>query len=260
MRVRFLQQDDTFVLDSTDYRVLWPDKINAYKIHGKTKNSILNWFEAHELVENDLFNRLSDYESLLSRAYSFMGEQEEQIKNDEEVNEFTPSLSRLEDDLFLRIAKIWESMNSKQKQKTRQLIKSLRRLGNQISIVFHNANSEENSILMTGDIPKKFFDLFVSPELYDCYKVVKAPHHGTDSEFTIKLPFSQKLMISNGEPSTNHLGVGKISLRYSTVYGCNCSLPSTQLYCSNPRCEYLNNFHDHPCCGKVCGIPSGIAK
>lgn len=63
---------------------------------------------------------------------------------------------------------------------------------------------------MTGDIPKSEIKK-IEPQIEDVhYKVIKAPHHGTPTYYWKNLPKSDTIMISNGEPSSQHRNWGKL--------------------------------------------------
>lgn len=90
-------------------------------------------------------------------------------------------------------------------------IESIKRQENRISVVFQDFPRElEANLLMTGDIPKSEIKK-IEPQIEDVhYKVIKAPHHGTPTYYWKNLPKSDTIMISNGEPSSQHRNWGKL--------------------------------------------------
>lgn len=114
-------------------------------------------------------------------------------------------------------------------------IESIKYQENRISVVFQDFPRElEANLLMTGDIPKSEIKK-IEPQIEDVhYKVIKAPHHGTPTYYWKNLPKSDTIMISNGEPRSQHRNWGKIAYEYAGFYNSN---KKCKIVCTNYRCQ-----------------------
>ena len=64
---------------------------------------------------------------------------------------------------------------------------------------------------MTGDISKRITDKYLKSRLKSHYYILKAPHHGTKSQFSKHLLRSDKILISTGYTTSR---CGKIYINY----------------------------------------------
>ena len=114
-------------------------------------------------------------------------------------------------------------------------IESIKCQENRISVVFQDSPRElEANLLMTGDIPRPEIKK-IEPQIEDVhYKVIKAPHHGTPTYYWKNLPKSDTIMISNGEPRSQHRNWGKIAYEYAGFYNSN---KKCKIICTNYRCQ-----------------------
>ena len=114
----------------------------------------------------------------------------------------------------------------------------LNSFGNSISVVFQNANSNDSNILFTGDLEKTHIKLITKNhdglvKMYDRYKLIKIPHHGTATHYyDFSLYNPEILLIPNGKCCNNSY---KISNKYDADIK---SLTDVKIYCSNSNwCE-----------------------
>jgi hypothetical protein len=96
---------------------------------------------------------------------------------------------------------------------------------------------------MTGDVEKSTIDEYLAPKLKQNYKVIKAPHHGTENHYSSKLPQTDNILIS----TRPHKRYGKISKNYRKH--ANIAAPR---YCTNGKnqCESIDN--KQPCNNRNC--------
>lgn len=110
---------------------------------------------------------------------------------------------------------------------------------NKLSIVFHNMVDEKDNVLFTGDIKIRQFKSFIAKNtvspLHSHYKIIKAPHHGTEPHFIKTLPDCEYILISNGKTSLS--GYKKIYREYGTLYH---TKKSVNIMCTNGWCEQLD--------------------
>lgn len=130
-------------------------------------------------------------------------------------------------------------LGNKERKEYRDRLKRIFRYDNNAcSIVFREYKEtfdkempQKYSILMTGDITADIIDKYLYKKyLKDTtYQYIKCPHHGTDTHYTINIPKSDNLIISNGYGCESY---HKISSHY--FYHGNESI---RKYCTNCRCE-----------------------
>ena len=150
-------------------------------------------------------------------------------------NRVLNKLNIIKNDLISEIEK------RKEYKKYRNRLKRIfREDNNACSIVFrdYKGSSDEKrpqkqkyNILMTGDITADIIDKYLYKKyLKDTtYQYIKCPHHGTDTHYTVNIPKSDNLIISNGYGCKSY---HKISSHY--FYHGN---ELTRKYCTNRRCE-----------------------
>lgn len=247
----FLEQGHSFSVGNKQYHVLWPCIRAANEINKRTLKRVNSWFEHFGQVNPDLnlLQVLEQYELALVAEYGRL--------NEEAGDRIYPQLDTLEDNVWLAVETLTSHMDNHEKSSTNSLADTLKDLGNRLSIVFQDAQASSNGtlpILMTGDVPKDILeDILQKPTCHSKYAVIKAPHHGTETHFSRKLPTCDKIAISNGHTSLSKRGV--ISYQYNTVYGSNSNPHPAQLICSNRRCGLLTFSPSRHCPSHcVCGI------
>ena len=107
---------------------------------------------------------------------------------------------------------------------------------NDCSVVF----CKDREVLALGDVSNKVVRrLKRSGRVADCYKYVKAPHHGTIAYYSPLLPRANSVFISNNGVVHKNW---KISEEYAKKYSKKCYCTNTE----NDRCEWALN--GNPCC------------
>jgi len=103
---------------------------------------------------------------------------------------------------------------------------------NKLSLVF---KSEDNAILMTGDVSHDVWINHIRPKYFklgEVVKIFKAPHHGTKSYFCCGFPINRdtKILISHNK----YRNYGLITEMYPIQYA------GAEMHCTNRRgCEFL---------------------
>lgn len=249
--IEFLKRGDTFRLSDIEFDVLWPC-FECIKIHKKTINRTINTLSQLNFIS---VPTQPGYDTVSEDGTVSLGI----------VDEFAQQLS----DAFLRLqrngtvsqitmGKLEKTFKKIEKQCTITLVSNqtvtvsyLRSLGNsllneanKLSIVFQDTGTPNfSTLLMTGDIPKTELRKLVTndkamrstlPQIKKEYKLIKAPHHGTQSHFISILPKCDIITASNG--STSHVKWGKIAFEYGALYVSNRHI---KMLCTNPRCELV---------------------
>lgn len=249
--IEFLKRGDTFKLSDIDFDVLWPC-FECITIHKKTINRTINTLAQLNFIS--VPTRLG-YDTVSGDGTISLGI----------VDEFAQQLS----DAFLRLRgngtvsqttmdQLEKTFKEIENQCTITLVPNqtvtasyLRSLGNslvneanKLSIVFQDTGTPQFSkLLMTGDIPKTELRKLVTkdkaicstlPQIKEQYKLIKAPHHGTQSHFISIFPKCEIITASNG--STSHAKWGKIAFEYGALYASNRHI---KMLCTNPRCELV---------------------
>jgi hypothetical protein len=258
--IHFLNRGCTFPFASRDYKVLWPcfSKLN---LHKKVEAAVLALLARIDGIRTtprgespsdepipyaDSFLNLTDsFTEALLIGYGRLaqgGLQDSQI-----MESIDGALKIISDDI-----EKWEPhLPEKLIDELNAEVRSMRQQENKISIVFQDKPVDGvSSLLMTGDIPvselKKIIfnkDISCYMEMSVKYRIIKAPHHATNSHFTNLLPSCDKILASNGHPNYSHGKWGKISYQYGSFYS---SHKGCQMICSNKRCELdeLNNVNN----------------
>jgi len=101
---------------------------------------------------------------------------------------------------------------------------------NACSIVFHEVANGSGRILMTGDITRRVIRKYLIGQFSSHYRLLKAPHHGTEKHYSPALPLADYILISNAKCGR----YGRIS-----AYYIRHGTPTTQRFCSGGRghCE-----------------------
>ncbi|MDO4153660.1 MAG: hypothetical protein Q4E21_02275 [Clostridia bacterium] len=133
----------------------------------------------------------------------------------------------------------------------------IKKIENDTSIVMQSKFFGD-PILLTGDIGSSIMEKVCenkyspSTPIYSHYKVIKASHHGTDSNHFVKFDTYVKydsIAISNGKtPVPNR---GKISKKYNSKFS------DYYIYCTNfskDRCQYTSQFSDFCCNAYRCNL------
>lgn len=97
---------------------------------------------------------------------------------------------------------------------------------------------------MTGDVPRRVVDKYLYRDYFknNFYKYMKCPHHGTSTYYTVRLPKSCNLIISNGKYG-NYQSISEHYFNHPWLYG--------RRYCTNNHCEVYKN--GNPCILHHCG-------
>lgn len=251
--IKFLKRGDTFSLSDTKFDVLWPC-FECIKIHKKTVNRTINTLSQlgfikapsqqnqKALAAEDNDNSIAiidEFADQLSSAFL-------KLYQAEAVDQETMTLLEV---AYEKLADKCTTITLSSQTVTASYLKSvgnsLVNEANKLSIVFQDAGTHDSSkLLMTGDITKTELEKLVRkdkalrstmPQIKEKYKLIKAPHHGTQSHFIPNLPKCDIITASNG--STSHAKWGKIAFEYGTLYVSN---RHCKMLCINPRCELVD--------------------
>lgn len=243
-KVRFLQQGDMFSADGVNYRVLWPKRESmARRMTGQLREFLkqLDALLLERGMERPLLEFLGDLADLLLRDLAAYTGYQQQLDlwpyNGSSYEELYGQAQRASDILresfrtLNRESRVWHQF--------RHYADALKEDWNKLSIVFHNAESCEENLLMTGDVPSGVLDQIALGKMkgvgfWRHYFAVKAPHHGTKSHFCPRLPDCRYICISNGRGNRRYQ---RITDWYEKTYGVGSR--RAVLQCTNGRCEYL---------------------
>ena len=94
---------------------------------------------------------------------------------------------------------------------------------------------------MTGDVTIPVVDKYLFDAYFKrkWYQYMKCPHHGTDTNYTICLPYSDNLIISNG--GNQHHNISSDYFYHADMRG--------ERYCTNARCDIIKN--KNRCCSET---------
>lgn len=154
----------------------------------------------------------------------------------------------LDYNMLLEKSNEFDGIFLQQKSQLKEKLNALIQLGNEISLVFQDQpENKKSKILMTGDVKKhhlhKIINCKEAPQMSQEFKIIKAPHHATETHFIENLPKNKVILASNGEPKKAHTRYGKVSYQYA-LYVDNMN---TRMLCTNPRCSLLNSSLVHKC-------------
>jgi beta-lactamase superfamily II metal-dependent hydrolase len=240
--LKYISSGDTFSIGSEQFEVLWPDRVISFDENLKRylfeldKATIENqdWTQAKNRIIDSFQNlRKASIEGMPIRENIVrIGNEQNRLLN--ELNSFRNSISSE----FVDIV-----MNSSIKYHGTKLYSKNQ---NSTSIVFHHIQQAQgltSKLLMTGDVEKSTIDEYLAPKLKQNYKVIKAPHHGTENHYSSKLPQTDNILIS----TRPHKRYGKISKNYRKH--ANIAAPR---YCTNGKnqCESIDN--KQPCNNRNC--------
>jgi hypothetical protein len=258
-KVRFVQAENKFVYDNSEYRVLWPNPHHIELINDNdldTINYINEKFDEKEydntdekthltlLEQNGLRGFIRKIAGNIDKLYMSLN-----ITNN---NDFMSQIETVEDvgrDLE-KLERLSNAIGLVDKDGIKKFTRKFKIKQNELSIVFHNDQYlPDRNILFTGDVTSVLFDNYIYAFLHKEYNVIKAPHHGTfNLHFTYKLPISNNILISNGNNS--HPRYGKISIQYGCYYNAFQN-PKFKVICTNTKCEMKEKGHvckyDHQC-------------
>lgn len=259
-RVSLLHRDDHFTVDDTEYEVLWP-RLKPKDITRRRRAAFRRFLERLERAvramdvpeEEGIWRTVNALADVLLRDFAARMELPRQL---ELFSEQGPDYQIL----YGRAVRLAQQLryvymgDEESQQGIRYYARTLQEDWNKVSLVFHNCTPcPAGTVLMTGDVPGKVLQrqadgVYGTPFFREDYRIIKAPHHGTDSHFFDRLPPCDFLCISNG---TGNSRFQKISRGYEGVYGILGR--RTALHCTNDRCEYSAGGFPCPgagCCGQ----------
>lgn len=235
-KIRVAERGNTFQLVGSTFEILWPNP--NYLLDEKTEEALLRTIPGLDDSINAINEISFDIMQMYRNVIEYNGE--ENIQNN--LSRINNIASRI---LELPSLEVSEHIIQKWLEK-------IKRIENNTSIVMQS-ELYKPSILLTGDIVdstmKKILEDYYEPHIktYDHYAIIKAPHHGTDSNHFIKFDVYTKfdyVLISNGETKIHKRG--KISKKYNSFFN-NYTLCCTNN--SNDRCQYRGFFNR--CCNNV---------
>lgn len=222
--IQFVYRDDIITILNEEFKVLWPPK--NFKLHLENDPSVGTYESMRRILKN--IEKSSEYDKMKTKIEEFIKQEDKMNDNDKKH--------------FRKLLDEMRQMFVKYGIKSYQ-IKNIKITNNLFSIVYHSKeNTEDKNIIMMGDVDKCVIDHVLINDFYNRYKLLKAPHHGTDSHYSRNLPSSKYTMISIGR----RCRFQPISRRYScTKYGvkiCSrgdtfCQTLTSQNHCSNSACR-----------------------
>lgn len=230
--LQFVKAGDHFDFAGDSYSVLWPD-FGKIKVNKKVSDSLTKLLRLIDADFNDngeyTLRFIDEYIGALCDAYRRYEETRGDVKIDLDY------IKNLQN----RITEYYFPLLINQNKQIMKLIaasiESIKCQENRISVVFQDFPRElEANLLMTGDIPRPEIKKIESQIEDVHYKVIKAPHHGTPTYYWKNLPKSDTIMISNGEPRSQHRNWGKIAYEYAGFYNSN---KKCKIICTNYRCQ-----------------------
>ena len=230
--LQFAEAGEHFDFAGDSYSVLWPD-FGKIKVNKKVSDSLTKLLRLIDADFNDngeyTLRFIDEYIGALCDAYRRYEETRGDVRRD------FRNIEELQNRIIEYYFPLLINQNKKIMKAIAKSIESIKRQENRISVVFQDFPRElEANLLMTGDIPKSEIKK-IEPQIEDVhYKVIKAPHHGTPTYYWKNLPKSDTIMISNGEPSSQHRNWGKIAYEYAGFYNSN---KKCEIICTNYRCQ-----------------------
>jgi beta-lactamase superfamily II metal-dependent hydrolase len=238
-----------FNLGSNRFQVLWPPR-NAQieqvidestKVFINKLNEETAEFESFTNIKSEIMENMYQWYTLINS--------DEGINKTDNNGEFV-NIKQKQTELLKELDKLKENKKqnnmllnkSTQSQLSDSFAKIFLNDNNALSIVF----DKKRDLLMTGDITKKIIDEGLI-NFNQCYGLVKAPHHGTNSHYSNALPKGCDFLISTGQ----HSKYGKISIKY---YQHLCF--STSCTSGTQQCDILNN--NQQCRNARCSNPHFI--
>lgn len=241
-RVSLLRRGVRFTLDDTDYEVLWP-RLEPKDITRRRRAAFLRFLEQLERrvegpPEEGVWYTVNALADVLLRDFAARMDLPRQLELFSEQGPDYQVLYR-QAALLVRQLRLAYVSDAELRRGMHYYARTLQEDWNKVSLVFHNCMPcPEGTVLMTGDVPGRVLrrqadGRYGPPFFREDYRIIKAPHHGTDSHFCDRLPPCEFLCISNGGGNSRFQ---KISRSYEGVYGVLGR--RTVLHCTNDRCEY----------------------
>lgn len=224
--IKCLSTGDIIKIRNRNFDVIWPDKKNLISSNLKRYLIFLNkitnnWKELNELKNNIMDN--------LSRFYNLISNDQLNEKESIEIRNIQLELINKLDKLRIQSKEMFMSLNNMKFKRNRYYPLMFFRNMNECSVVFH-----DKKLLMTGDITKHVFEKYLYNRLNEMYSIIKAPHHGTNTHYSNKLPISCNLLISTAK----FRNYGSISKEY---YYHPCAKGFRFCSSGKTNCDILNN-------------------
>lgn len=237
--LQFVKAGDHFDFAGDSYSVLWPD-FGKIKVNKKVSDSLTKLLRLIDADFNDngeyTLRFIDEYIDALCDAYRRYEETKgDVVQKLSDVREDLRNIEKLQNRIIEYYFPLLMNQNKEIMKLIVASIESIKCQENRISVVFQDFPGElEANLLMTGDIPRSEIKKIESQIEDVHYKVIKAPHHGTPTYYWKNLPKSDTIMISNGEPRSQHRNWGKIAYEYAGFYNSN---KKCKIICTNYRCQ-----------------------
>lgn len=237
--LQFVKAGDHFDFAGDSYSVLWPD-FGKIKVNKKVSDSLTKLLRSIDADFNDngeyTLRFIDEYIDALCDAYRRYEETKgDVVQKLSDVREDLRNIEKLQNRIIEYYFPLLMNQNKEIMKLIVASIESIKCQENRISVVFQDFPGElEANLLMTGDIPRSEIKKIESQIEDVHYKVIKAPHHGTPTYYWKNLPKSDTIMISNGEPRSQHRNWGKIAYEYAGFYNSN---KKCKIICTNYRCQ-----------------------
>lgn len=266
-----LRQGDFFQNSNTEMEVLWPKEIWFEEVGSEDMglNEVLefNYKKVEKIIQEilDTFFADDDNRKMFERykkevekgliRFQELFQVEDKnlcIKLDEGIQKELKRIVESQNSVLKKIDEIRERNLKGKETDIKRWRDKLREIFhdniNACSIVFRDkqlGDTHYYNLLMTGDITKRVVDKYLYRDYFknNLYEYMKCPHHGTSTHYTIRLPQSCNLIISNGKYG-NYQSISEHYFNHPWLYG--------RRYCTNNHCEVCKN--GNPCMLHHCGI------
>ncbi|WP_279134154.1 hypothetical protein [Megasphaera elsdenii] len=252
--VQALEQGDKFDLNDTTMEVLWPASVplediydnDCKKVRKILRDIIKELFSSRKECKEfcSLRKKLQEIHKKFRNLFS--GDRHE-FQLDDKTISMLEQLSDQEKRILQELDQKYGVPLRKDRKKTEDWRNKLRDIFhddiNATSIVFRDYQEKETNryhLLMTGDVTIPVVDKYLFDAYFKrkWYQYMKCPHHGTDTNYTICLPYSDNLIISNG--GNQHHNISSDYFYHADMRG--------ERYCTNARCDIIKN--KNRCCSE----------
>lgn len=252
--IKVIERGDLFNEIDNEFAVLWPNP--EYLISNKIKNA----FNKNPIFNDAILNEIHNIADQINEQFAILFNRENYLNFEDATHNQFEMIEGIEQ----RIRWLTDNVSNEITLNIKTVdawIDRIKRIENNTSIVFQS-EFNDSPVLLTGDIGnsimKKICEDKYTPsvKIMDKYKVIKAPHHGTDCNHFLKFDVYTKyenIAISNGE--TNITNRGKISINYTSKFN------SHRIDCTNSindRCQYFSKYSK--CCknADICNLKKYI--
>lgn len=240
--IYFTSRGDEHRLNDITLKVLWPPKLINYNTPHKCNYLIekIMYFENMYLSE-ELRRR---YNKIIEELYEIFRQLNGQFRIE--------NIAEINDNIDIHVKHLINIRNQLNLNYSFYDMSGIRDIVNALSLVYEihpniTTTDDNNSVLMTGDISPEIIDRYICRSTNRHYKMLKAPHHGTNHYYTPNLPNADICLIPHGKSYYKWRIRNDYCQRYPQVFCCNgtnsCSIArNTQ---TNSHCV-INSYMTIP--------------